>query len=274
MQGAFLFSARSSASSPRTSTPRRRSTSRPARSRRRSDLQIPGASLPATGRLIYQSSSIDESICDVQSMRNLRQEKRKVLYCANFGTPSTQRMRDTHTENPRGPVLIVDGDRDYTAFVVEVLQRAGFASHVAATGPAAVSYAREHHPAAVILDVILPDATGYELCRQLRDEHADAFPIVFVTGERTEPSDRVVGLLIGADDYLVKPIDADELIARLRRLIARSSARAARRPSEHTSNASSTSSTSTAGPRPSRSRTGKDSSSTSDRSQRGAAMRP
>ena len=137
-------------------------------------------------------------------------------------------MRDTHTENPRGPVLIVDGDRDYTAFVVEVLQRAGFASHVAATGPAAVSYAREHHPAAVILDVILPDATGYELCRQLRDEHADAFPIVFVTGERTEPSDRVVGLLIGADDYLVKPIDPDELIARLRRLIARSSARAER----------------------------------------------
>ncbi len=161
-------------------------------------------------------------------MCNLRQEKRKVLYCANFGTPSTLRMLDTHTEDPRGPVLIVDGDRDYAAFVVEVLQRAGFASRVAATSTAAVLFAREHHPAAVILDVILPDATGYELCRQLRDEHADAFPIVFVTGERTEPPDRVVGLLIGADDYLVKPIDPDELIARLRRLIARSSARAER----------------------------------------------
>jgi DNA-binding NarL/FixJ family response regulator len=131
-------------------------------------------------------------------------------------------MRDTPTDNPRGPVLIVDGDRDYTAFVAEALQRAGFVSHVAATAQAAVSFAREHHPAAVILDVILPGATGYELCRQLRDEHADAFPIVFVTAERTEPPDRVVGLLIGADDYLLKPIDADELIARLRRLIARS----------------------------------------------------
>jgi DNA-binding NarL/FixJ family response regulator len=125
-------------------------------------------------------------------------------------------------EGDQPPILIVDGDANYCALVAEALLRAGYESHSVATGEEAVKFARERRPAAVILEVVLPGATGYEICRELRDEHGEDLPIVFASGERTEPADRVVGLLIGGDDYILKPIDPDELIARLRRLIARS----------------------------------------------------
>jgi DNA-binding NarL/FixJ family response regulator len=131
--------------------------------------------------------------------------------------------RAEHRAGP-SPVLVVDGDQDYCKFVTEVLQRAGFTTHHVASGEEAVAFARTRRPAAVILDVILPGATGYEICRELREEHGEHLPIVFVSGERTTPADRVVGLLIGGDDYLVKPIDPDELSARLRRLITRATA--------------------------------------------------
>ena len=121
------------------------------------------------------------------------------------------------------PVLIVDRDREYGKFVMDVLRRAGFTSRHLATGEDAVAFARKRLPAAVILDVILPATSGYEICRELREEHGEHLPIVFVSGDRVEASDRVVGLLLGADDYLVKPIDPDELTARVRRLITRAS---------------------------------------------------
>jgi DNA-binding NarL/FixJ family response regulator len=63
--------------------------------------------------------------------------------------------------------------------------------------------------------------TGYAVCRELREEYGEALPIIFVTGERTEAGDRVAGLLLGADDYVVKPFDSDELLARVRRLLVR-----------------------------------------------------
>jgi two-component system nitrate/nitrite response regulator NarL len=121
------------------------------------------------------------------------------------------------------PVLVVDGDRDYRNFVTDALRRAGYASRQLTTGEEAIDFARKRRPAAVILDVILPGATGYEICRELREQHGEHLPIVFISGERAETADRVVGLLVGGDDYLVKPIDPDELTARLRRLITRSS---------------------------------------------------
>ncbi len=121
------------------------------------------------------------------------------------------------------PVLIVDGDREYAKFVMDVLKRAGFTSRHLATGENVVALARKRRPAAVILDVVVPGTSGYEICRKLREEHGEDLPIVFVSGDRVDSSDRVVGLLLGADDYLVKPIDADELTARVRRLITRAS---------------------------------------------------
>lgn len=66
------------------------------------------------------------------------------------------------------------------------------------------------------------DVNGFELAHELRDDFGDDLPIVFVSGDRTDPLDRAAGLLIGGDDYLVKPIDPDELLARARRLISRS----------------------------------------------------
>ena len=88
-------------------------------------------------------------------------------------------------------------------------------------------------PALVILEVSLPDAGGYEVCRELRDAFGDELPIIFVSGTKTDVLDRAAGLLIGADDYVTKPFDHEELIARVRRLLERSertrtSARSAR----------------------------------------------
>src|SRR4051794_3830863 len=102
------------------------------------------------------------------------------------------------------------------------LRRAGLEGHHLASGENALEVAAVLEPAAVILDVILNGTTGYEICRELRQQYGENLPIVFVSGERREAADRVVGILIGADDYLVKPVDAEELIARLRRLIAKS----------------------------------------------------
>jgi DNA-binding response OmpR family regulator len=91
----------------------------------------------------------------------------------------------------------------------------------AATGEVALTLAVEHEPAAVILDVKLPGLSGYEVCRQLRERFGEKLPIVFVSGERAESHDRVAGLMIGADDYVVKPFSPDELVARIQRLLVR-----------------------------------------------------
>ena len=115
-------------------------------------------------------------------------------------------------------LLIVDDDECHRAVVAEAFERAGFVTRQASTGEAAIHAAREERPTAVLLDVILPGATGYEICRELKDEHGADLPVVFVTGERKEPADKVAGLLVGGDDYVVKPVDPDELIARVRRL--------------------------------------------------------
>jgi len=123
-------------------------------------------------------------------------------------------------------VLVVDGDPDYCKFITSVLQRAGYTARHVPTAKEAIASVRTRRPAAVILDVILPGATGYGVCRELREEHGEDLPIIFVSGELTDPADRGVGLLIGGDDYLAKPIDPDESTARLRRLIARSTASA------------------------------------------------
>jgi DNA-binding NarL/FixJ family response regulator len=79
----------------------------------------------------------------------------------------------------------------------------------------------------VLLDVCLPRASGYEVCRELRDRFGDALGIIFMSGERIDSLDRVSGLLLGGDDYVVKPFDPDELLARARTVLRRVS-----RPSE------------------------------------------
>jgi two-component system phosphate regulon response regulator OmpR len=120
-----------------------------------------------------------------------------------------------------GTILVVDDDARFRALVHDVLSGAGYRVREAETGSAARSQVREQRPAVVLLDVNLPDVSGYELCRELRDDFGDGLPIVFVSGAKTDQLDRVGGLLLGADEYLVKPFDPDELIARVRRFAAR-----------------------------------------------------
>jgi DNA-binding NarL/FixJ family response regulator len=118
-------------------------------------------------------------------------------------------------------VLVVDDDASFRAYVRALLEAGGFLVVDVPDGIAALSSARARRPAAVVLDVSMPGLSGYEVCRALREEHAQAFPVMFVSGERTESFDRVAGLTIGADDYLTKPFEADELLARLRGLLRR-----------------------------------------------------
>jgi DNA-binding NarL/FixJ family response regulator len=117
-----------------------------------------------------------------------------------------------------GKVLVVDDDREFRTFMRELLELAGFATAEAADGEEAVAMARSDRPALAILDVRLPGISGYETCRRLKSALGESFPVVLVSGERTESFDRAAGLLIGADDYLAKPFSPDELIARVRRL--------------------------------------------------------
>jgi len=121
----------------------------------------------------------------------------------------------------RPHVLIIDNDAGSQAFLVALLERAGFHPEQAGSGKAALDTARENRPQLVLLDVSLPDGSGFEICRELRDLYGEGLPIIFLSGERTQPFDRVAGLLLGADDYVVKPFDPDELLARIRRCLVR-----------------------------------------------------
>jgi DNA-binding NarL/FixJ family response regulator len=118
-------------------------------------------------------------------------------------------------------VLIVDDDEGFRALIAETLEQAGFSTVEAATGQAGLAAARRVRPNLVVLDVRLPDLSGYEVCRELRDELGEDLPILFVSGERPESFDRVAGLLVGGDDYLAKPLALDELLTRARLLIDR-----------------------------------------------------
>jgi DNA-binding NarL/FixJ family response regulator len=120
----------------------------------------------------------------------------------------------------------------------ELLEGVGYRTLVAEGGEEALAHARREQPCVAVLDVHLPGRSGYEVCRELRDTYGDAMPIVLVSGERVEDLDRVAGLLLGADEYLVKPFAPGELLARVRRLIercasARGNGRTVLTPREH-----------------------------------------
>jgi DNA-binding NarL/FixJ family response regulator len=124
----------------------------------------------------------------------------------------------------RTTVLVVDDDASFCAFLSSLLASASMDAVEASDAATAIAAARERRPDAAILDVALPGVSGYGLCRELRDVYGPDLPVIFVSGTRTDPIDRAAGLLVGGDDYLVKPIDPDELLARLRRLLERARA--------------------------------------------------
>jgi DNA-binding NarL/FixJ family response regulator len=123
-------------------------------------------------------------------------------------------------------ILVVEDDAGQRALMRAILNRIGEVVE-ASDGETALAAAQSSPPALVVLDVCLPGLGGYETCRELRERFGDELPIIFVSGERTDPYDRTAGLLLGADDYVVKPFDPDELLTRVRRLLARRTTRAA-----------------------------------------------
>jgi DNA-binding NarL/FixJ family response regulator len=118
-------------------------------------------------------------------------------------------------------ILVVDDDEAFRSYVIELLEGIGFQAGGIASGAAVVPAVAAAQPEAIVLDVQLPGLNGYEVCRQLRDLYGDSIAIIFISGERIEAMDRAAGLLVGADDYMIKPVDAAELIARIRRSIER-----------------------------------------------------
>jgi DNA-binding NarL/FixJ family response regulator len=124
-----------------------------------------------------------------------------------------------------GRILIVDDDPTLRHLVAELLEHAGYDTLQAGSGEEALDLARRDAPALVLLDVNLPGTNGYVVCSELRRTLGHQLPIIFLSGERTESFDRVAGLLIGADDYITKPFDPDELVARVARMLDRLDAR-------------------------------------------------
>ena len=118
-------------------------------------------------------------------------------------------------------ILVVDPEAGSRTFLSRLLERAGLDSEQAGTCRDALDSARKSRPQLVLLDVHLPDGSGFEVCRELRDLYGEELPIIFLSGERTQPFDRAAGLLLGGDDYVVKPFDPDELLARIRRCLVR-----------------------------------------------------
>jgi DNA-binding NarL/FixJ family response regulator len=124
-------------------------------------------------------------------------------------------------ETDCGALLIVDDDAAFRELVHSLLGRIGLPIVEASDGDEALEAALAERPSLVLLDVDMPGASGYEICRALRDAYGEDLPIIFVSGRRREQLDLVAGLLIGADDYLVKPFEAAELLARVRRHLSR-----------------------------------------------------
>jgi DNA-binding response OmpR family regulator len=119
-------------------------------------------------------------------------------------------------------ILVAEDDRDIADLIVHYLQKAGWHAQVAASGSDALTLAREQSFDAAILDVMLPGVNGLDVCRALRAAPATAeLPIIMVTA-RAEETDRIIGLEIGADDYVPKPFSPNELVARIRALMRRS----------------------------------------------------
>ncbi len=117
-------------------------------------------------------------------------------------------------------VLVIEDDPAVAEGLVEGIGREGFEVRWEATGEAGVAYARDHAPHLVVLDVRLPDGSGFDFCRQIR-QLGLRMPILMLTVQSDE-LDKVLGLEMGADDYLTKPYRLRELIARIRALMRRS----------------------------------------------------
>jgi two-component system, OmpR family, alkaline phosphatase synthesis response regulator PhoP len=125
-------------------------------------------------------------------------------------------------------ILVVDDDKQIVRLVQSYLEQAGYAVLTAADGTTALRIIRTERPDLVVLDLMLPDLDGWSVTRAVRgDANQAALPIIMLTA-RVEDTDKIVGLEIGADDYIAKPFNPRELVARVRAVLRRGSGAPAR----------------------------------------------
>jgi DNA-binding response OmpR family regulator len=124
------------------------------------------------------------------------------------------------TGHVRGSVLVVDDEPTIAEVVSRYLERAGYETRVAADGLEALELAADSRPDLVVLDLMLPGMDGLEVMRRIRDSDRDHVAVILLTA-KGEESDRVIGLRLGADDYVVKPFSPAELVARVDAVLRR-----------------------------------------------------
>jgi len=123
-------------------------------------------------------------------------------------------------DHARGSVLVVDDEPTIAEVVARYLERAGYRARVAADGVQAIEAAASQRPDLVVLDLMLPRLDGLEVMRRLREHDRDHIAVILLTA-KGEESDRVIGLRLGADDYVVKPFSPAELVARVDAVLRR-----------------------------------------------------
>jgi DNA-binding response OmpR family regulator len=141
------------------------------------------------------------------------------LACREIGDNDFMMMTDSGAAPARPVLLIVDDDQELCSLLVEYLTPEGFAVELLGNGMAALERLAHSSPDLVVLDVMLPELSGFEVLRRIRA--TSAVPVIMLTA-RGEEVDRVVGLEMGADDYLPKPFSPRELVARIKAVLRRS----------------------------------------------------
>ena len=120
----------------------------------------------------------------------------------------------------RGSVLVVDDEPTIAEVVARYLERAGYRTRIAADGVAAIEATARQRPDLVVLDLMLPRIDGLEVMRRLREQDRERIAVILLTA-KSEEADRVIGLRLGADDYVVKPFSPAELVARVDAVLRR-----------------------------------------------------
>jgi two-component system response regulator ResD len=120
----------------------------------------------------------------------------------------------------RGSVLVVDDEPTIAEVVARYLERSGYSTQIATDGLQAIDFASRRRPDLVVLDLMLPGVDGLEVMRRLRDQDRERIAVILLTA-KGEESDRVIGLRLGADDYVVKPFSPAELVARVDAVLRR-----------------------------------------------------
>lgn len=125
----------------------------------------------------------------------------------------------------KGTILLIDDEKDLIELVRYNLERDGFDVIAAADGQSGLEIVRKHRPDLVVLDLMMPGLDGLAVCRQLRaDPRSGGIPVIMLTARATE-ADRIVGLELGADDYITKPFSPREVVARVKAVLRRGGSR-------------------------------------------------